>query len=93
MMSVLRQGLSLSTMAIPECQSALTAVKEGQYTLNTTHRLPSHNPLPPSYVLIRVSFIALNPCNWKVTDFSPAIGTVGGNDFSQRPGLWPSALP
>jgi aspyridone synthetase trans-acting enoyl reductase len=71
-------------MAFPEFQSALTAVKEGQYTLNTTHRLPPHNPLPPSYVLIRVSFVALNPCNWKMIDFSPAIGTVGGNDFSGR---------
>lgn len=69
-------------MAFPQFQSALTAVKEGQYTLNTTHHLPSHNPLPSSYVLIRVSFVALNPCNWKMVDFSPAIGTVGGNDFS-----------
>jgi aspyridone synthetase trans-acting enoyl reductase len=71
-------------MAFPDFQSALTAVKEGQYTLNTTHRLPSHDPLPPSYVLIQVSFVALNPCNWKMIDFSPAIGTVGGNDFSGR---------
>ncbi|KAJ5524553.1 hypothetical protein N7494_011203 [Penicillium frequentans] len=69
-------------MAFPQFQSALTAVKEGQYTLNTTHHLPSHNPLLSSYVLIRVSFVALNPCNWKMIDFSPAIGTVGGNDFS-----------
>ncbi|KAE8422819.1 chaperonin 10-like protein [Aspergillus pseudocaelatus] len=71
-------------MPFPEFQSALTAAKEGQYNLNTTHRLPSHNPLPPSYILIRVSFVALNPCNWKMMNFSPAIGTVGGNDFSGR---------
>ncbi|KAB8223179.1 hypothetical protein BDV33DRAFT_200730 [Aspergillus novoparasiticus] len=71
-------------MIIPEFQPALTALKEGQYTLNPTYALPSHNPLPPSYILIRVSFIALNPCNWKMVDFSPAIGTVGGNDFSGR---------
>ncbi|CAG8895990.1 unnamed protein product [Penicillium egyptiacum] len=71
-------------MAFPEFQSALTAVKEGQYVLNTTHRLPSHNPLPPSYVLIQVSFVARNPCNWKMIDFSSATGTVGGNDFSGR---------
>lgn len=71
-------------MAFPQFQSALTALKEGQYALNTTHRLPPHHPLPSSYVLIRVCFIALNPCNWKMIDFSPAIGTVGGNDFSGR---------
>ncbi|KAK6824275.1 hypothetical protein RU639_005075 [Aspergillus parasiticus] len=71
-------------MIIPEFQTALTALKEGQYTLNPTHSLPSHNLLPPSYILIRVSFVALNPCNWKMIDFSPAIGTVGGNDFSGR---------
>lgn len=69
-------------MAFSQYQSALIAVKEGQYTLNTTHHLPSHNPLLPSYVLIRVYFVALNPCYWKMVDFSPAIGTVGGNDFS-----------
>ncbi|KAE8341903.1 hypothetical protein BDV24DRAFT_174279 [Aspergillus arachidicola] len=71
-------------MAFPEFQTSLTALKEGQYTLNPTHPLPSHNPLPPSYIPIRVSFVALNPCNWKMIDFSPAIGTVGGNDFSGR---------
>ncbi|PIG79034.1 hypothetical protein AARAC_003584 [Aspergillus arachidicola] len=72
-------------MITPEFQPALTALKEGQYTLNPTHPLQSHNPLPPpSYILIRVSFVALNPCNWKMIDFSPAIGTVGGNDFSGR---------
>ncbi|KAE8381825.1 hypothetical protein BDV26DRAFT_300766 [Aspergillus bertholletiae] len=71
-------------MAFAEFQSTLTAVKEGQYTLNTTHRLPSHNPLPLSYILIQVSFVALNPCNWKMIDFPPAIGTVGGNHFSGR---------
>ncbi|KAE8313116.1 hypothetical protein BDV41DRAFT_577071 [Aspergillus transmontanensis] len=71
-------------MIIPEFQPALTALKEGQYTLNPTHPLPSHSPLPPSYILIRVSFVTLNPCNWKMVDFSPAIGTVGGNDFSGR---------
>lgn len=69
-------------MALPEFQSALVAVKEGQYTLNTTHPLPSHTLPPPTYVLIWVSFVALNPCNWKMINFSPAIGTVGGNDFS-----------
>lgn len=82
-LSSLCQG-SLSTMAFPKFQSALTAVKEGQYTLNTFYRLPSHSPLSPTYILIRVSFVALNPCNWKMIDFSPAIGTVGGNDFSGR---------
>jgi aspyridone synthetase trans-acting enoyl reductase len=69
-------------MAFPQFQSALTDIKEGQYTLNTTHHLPSHNSLPSSYVLIRISFVALNPCNWKMVDLSLAIGTVGGNDFS-----------
>ncbi|KAA8645742.1 hypothetical protein EYZ11_001275 [Aspergillus tanneri] len=71
-------------MTLPPSQKALIALKEGEYTLTPSHPLPPHNPLPPSYILIRVTHVALNPCNWKMIDFSPAIGSVGGNDFSGR---------
>lgn len=72
---------SLTTSGFPKTQSALVALSEGKYGFTTTHRLPTL-PLPSTHLLIRVSHVALNPCNWKMVDFSPAIGVVGGNDFS-----------
>ncbi|KAF5864550.1 hypothetical protein ETB97_007382 [Aspergillus alliaceus] len=81
-------------MAIPECQSALTAVKEGQYTLNTTHRLPSHNPLPPSYVLIRpaAGVVALGSAvsKWQIGD--SVCGFLYGLDPHVGEGEWAGAF-
>jgi aspyridone synthetase trans-acting enoyl reductase len=72
---------SLTSYSLPPTQTALVALSEGKYAISRSHPLPTL-PLPPTYILIRISHIALNPCNWKMIDFSPAIGSVGGNDFS-----------
>ncbi|OBT75938.1 hypothetical protein VF21_05750 [Pseudogymnoascus sp. 05NY08] len=66
---------------LPTTQTALVAVAEGKYAIARRHRLPTL-PLPATYILVRISHVALNPCNWKMIDFSPAVGSVGGNDFA-----------
>ncbi|EJP61203.1 alcohol dehydrogenase [Beauveria bassiana ARSEF 2860] len=66
---------------LPSTQTALVALSECTYTIAQRHCLPKQPPLPQD-IIVRVTHVALNPCNWKMIDFSPAIGTVGGNDFS-----------
>jgi aspyridone synthetase trans-acting enoyl reductase len=70
-----------STSSLPPTQTALVAQAQGRYTIFQHHALPK---LPPAThdIIVCVSHVALNPCNWKMIDFSPAVGAVGGNDFS-----------
>ncbi|PNY25475.1 Alcohol dehydrogenase [Tolypocladium capitatum] len=73
--------MAVTPSHLPPTQTVLVALSEGKYTIAPRHALPKQPPAPRD-ITVRVSHVALNPCNWKMIDFSPAIGTVGGNDFS-----------
>lgn len=66
-------------IALPAFQKAIIAKAVGKYAIFNKQPLPY---LGPTSVLVRVSFVALNPANWKMIDATPPIGVVGGNDFS-----------
>ena len=59
-------------------QSALVMTARGTWELS--HMMPIPN-LTPDSVLVKVEAIALNPLDWKLPDYSPTPGAIGGSDF------------
>ncbi|KAI1441981.1 GroES-like protein [Annulohypoxylon stygium] len=71
--------------SLPKCRSAIVCVSETPgANLAVWHDLPMPVPLEPGHILVHTIAIALNPCDWKMPDRFPSIGSVGGSDFAGR---------
>lgn len=60
-------------------QTALVAAGTGQYRLDTSFPVPKPGP---GLLLCRVKAVGLNPADWKMVDFSPNPGSIGGNELA-----------
>ncbi|KAI1464437.1 putative zinc-binding dehydrogenase family oxidoreductase [Daldinia caldariorum] len=74
---------SMAVSSLPTSRSAIVCISETPgANLAVRHGLPMPLPLAPGHVLVHVVAVALNPCNWKMPDRFPSIGSVGGSDFA-----------
>jgi NADPH:quinone reductase-like Zn-dependent oxidoreductase len=68
---------------LPGRRSAIVCVSNiPGANLAVSHDIPLPIPLEAGCVLVRTFAVALNPCDWKMPDRFPAIGSVGGSDFA-----------
>lgn len=72
---------SMTTSPLPTSQQAVVQSKSnpGGFEISSNRPLPIPSP---SQVLIKVSAVALNHCDWKMPTRVPCPGAVNGADFS-----------
>ncbi|KAJ2995829.1 hypothetical protein NUW58_g1158 [Xylaria curta] len=67
----------------PNQQSAVTCISRSPGTnLGVTGSAPLPLPISADQVLVRTVAVAINPCDWKMPDNFPCIGSIGGSDFA-----------
>ncbi|KAI0539811.1 alcohol dehydrogenase-like protein [Xylaria digitata] len=68
---------------LPSQQSAVICTSE---TLGTNIEVMDSAPLPlpinADQILVRTTAVAINPCDWKMPDNFPSVGSIGGSDFA-----------
>ncbi|KAI0095666.1 putative zinc-binding dehydrogenase family oxidoreductase [Hypoxylon sp. NC0597] len=73
----------MAVASLPTCRSAIVCTSETPgANLAVRHGLRMPLPLAPGHVLVHVAAVALNPCDWKMPDRFPSVGSVGGSDFA-----------
>ena len=68
-----------SATVLPAAQTAIVQDENGVLIIKHKAALPA---LRPDRILVKVSHVALNPCDWKMAERFPAAGAVDGCDFS-----------
>jgi len=71
--------LSIPPVVLPKSQTAIIQGENGVLSINHNVPLPK---LSPGRILVRVAYVALNPCDWKMAERFPCSGCVDGCDFS-----------
>lgn len=69
----------LTEPSLPPTQTAIIQGEGGHLAIH--HKVPLP-PLRPDRLLVKVAYVALNPCDWKMADRFPTPGCVDGCDFS-----------
>lgn len=64
---------------LPKSQTAILQDDSGRLVIQKTVPLPI---LPPGRILVKVSYVALNPCDYKMPLRFPTSGCLDGHDFS-----------
>jgi len=67
------------TDALPSVQTAILQGPNGVLSIQHNVHLPE---LRPDHILVKVAYVGLNPCDWKMPERFPTPGCVGGCDFS-----------
>ncbi|KAI1100049.1 GroES-like protein [Jackrogersella minutella] len=73
----------MSSFTLPDHQSAIVCISKtsgANIAVSPHAALPV--PLASDQVLVQTMAVALNPCDWKMPDNFPAIGSTGGSDFA-----------
>ncbi|KAH8590068.1 chaperonin 10-like protein [Bisporella sp. PMI_857] len=65
--------------SLPSVQTAIVQGENGALTIQ--HDIPVPE-IRPDHILVKVSCVGLNPCDWKMPERFPTLGCVGGCDFS-----------
>lgn len=65
--------------SLPSSQTAIIQGDAGVLKIHNNVALPE---LRPDRILVKVAYVALNPCDWKMADRFPTPGCVDGCDFS-----------
>lgn len=68
--------------SVPLLPSTQTVIKQDE---NGTLKIQKDVPLPElrsDRILVKVNYVAINPCDWKMSERFPAPGAVDGCDFS-----------
>ncbi|KAI0486475.1 alcohol dehydrogenase-like protein [Xylaria cf. heliscus] len=64
-------------------QSAVICQSKSPGTnLRVTDSAPLPLPISADQILVRTVAVAINPCDWKMPDNFPSIGSIGGSDFA-----------
>jgi len=64
---------------LPSSQTVIRQGPEGELRIEKNVPLPE---LRPDRILVKVAYVAINPCDWKMSERFPAPGAVDGCDFS-----------
>lgn len=64
---------------LPSVQTAIVQGPNGVLSIRHDVDLPE---LRPDHILVKVAYVGLNPCDWKMPERFPTPGCVGGCDFS-----------
>ncbi|KAI1174424.1 GroES-like protein [Nemania sp. FL0916] len=64
---------------VPSTQTAIKQGADGTLSIQKNVALPE---LRPDRILVKVAYVAINPCDWKMSERFPAPGAVDGCDFS-----------
>lgn len=67
------------TNDLPSVQTAIVQSQNGVLLIQHNVHLPE---LRPDHILVKVAYVGLNPCDWKMPERFPTPGCVGGCDFS-----------
>lgn len=71
--------MSATRRPLPKSQTAILQNESGILTIQKDVPLPI---LPPGRILVKVSHVALNPCDYKMPLRFPTPGCLDGHDFS-----------
>lgn len=64
---------------LPSMQTAIIALEKGKLAISHDVQLPD---LEPDMVIVRNRYVALNPADAKMVDYSAAPGAIAGYDFA-----------
>lgn len=70
---------TLESSPLPTTQTAIIQGEGGILSIRHNAPLPT---LRPDRILVKVAYVAINPCDWKMADRFPTPGCVDGCDFS-----------
>ncbi|KAI9708165.1 MAG: putative secondary metabolism biosynthetic enzyme [Bogoriella megaspora] len=71
--------LTTAAPALPQHQTAIIQGENGVLSIHRNVPLPA---LRPDRILVKVAYVALNPCDWKMAERFPTPECVDGCDFS-----------
>jgi NADPH:quinone reductase-like Zn-dependent oxidoreductase len=67
------------TVSLPQHQTAIVAQGTGKIAIQHDAPMPV---LSPDMAIVKTHFVAINPVDAKMLDYSPAPGAIHGYDFS-----------
>jgi NADPH:quinone reductase-like Zn-dependent oxidoreductase len=68
-----------SSVSLPSTQTVIKQDSNGSLIIEKASPLPE---LRSDRLLVKVEYVAINPCDWKMSERFPAPGAVDGCDFS-----------
>ncbi|KAH3920889.1 trans-enoyl reductase phmE [Parastagonospora nodorum] len=68
-----------NSVALPATQTVIKQNEDGLLTIQKDFPLPE---IRSDRLLVRVEYVAINPCDWKMSERFPAPGAVDGCDFA-----------